>query len=156
MQVHQLEAPKGARKRKRILGRGKGSGRGKTSCRGQNGQRSREGRGILRASEGGQMPLVRRIPKVGFRSKRPIVYHLIKLEQLSRFKAGDLVDAETLKSKGLIKNIYKPFKVLGDGDIKKALTVFAYSFSKSAADKIVKAGGKVETIDKSTLKDKKK
>ncbi len=152
MQLHQLKSPRGSRKRKKIVGRGRGSGIGKTCGRGQNGQGSREGRGILGKSEGGQMPLIRRIPKVGFRSKRPLVYQLVKLEQLSRFKAGDTVDAKTLKDTGLVRNIYKPFKVLGNGDIKNALTVHAYRFSRSAADKILKAGGKTEVIDKAKLK----
>lgn len=155
MQIHQLETPKGSRKRKRIVGRGRGSGCGKTCGRGMNGQKSRSGRGILGALEGGQMPLIRRLPKVGFRSKRPLVYQLIKLEQLSRFKSGDIVDAKILEEKGLIRSIYKPFKILGNGNIENALTVQAYSFSKSAADKIVKAGGKVERIDKAKLKENK-
>lgn len=152
MQLHNLKSPKGARKKRRRVGRGAGSGRGKTSGRGENGQGSRTGRGIVASSEGGQMPLIRRLPKVGFRSRRPIVYQLVKLKSLSRFEEGATIDAKTLKDNGLIKNICKPFKVLGDGDIKKALTVKAYSFSKSAEEKVVKAGGKVEKINKNILK----
>ena len=152
MQVHELRSPKGARKRKRIVGRGPGSGSGKTSGRGQTGQGSRTGRGILNSLEGGQIPLIRRLPKVGFRSKRPKIYQLIKLADLSHFKAGAVVDADALKAKGFVKNIYKPFKVLGSGDIKKALTVQAYAFSKSAVEKIEKAGGKVEEVDQQIIK----
>ena len=152
MQVHDLKTPKGSRKTKRIVGRGRGSGRGKTSGRGQTGQKSRSGRGIIGSLEGGQMPLIRRLPKVGFRSKRPTIYHLVNVRSLSDFKAGSKVTAQLLKEKGLIKNIFKPFKVLGTGDIKEALTVEAYSFSKSAEKKITEAGGKVKVIDQQSLK----
>ena len=152
MQVHDLRSPKGSRKRKRIVGRGIGSGRGKTSGRGENGQGSREGRGVLKSSEGGQISLIRRLPKVGFRSHRPKVYQLVQMESLTQFKDGSVVDAKTLKDKGLIKSMFKPYKVLGDGEIKKALNVQAYSFSKSASEKIQKAGGKVEKIDQQVLK----
>ncbi|MDP2653843.1 MAG: 50S ribosomal protein L15 [Candidatus Omnitrophota bacterium] len=152
MQLHQLLAPKGATKRRKIVGRGRGSGHGKTSCKGHKGQNARKGRGILGQLEGGQMPLIRRLPKVGFRSKRPLVYQEVNLEELTKFKAGSVVDARTLKAKGLIKNIFKPFKILGDGDLKNALTVHAYSFSKTAAEKIQKAGGKLETVTAEILK----
>jgi len=154
MQVHDLRSPKGSRKKKRIVGRGRGSGAGKTSGRGENGQKSRSGRGIIKSLEGGQIPIIRRLPKVGFRSKRPIIYQLVKLDSLSKFKEGTVVDGETLKQKNLIKNCYKPYKVLGDGEIKKALTVQAYSFSKTAKEKIEKAGGKTETVDKNTFVEK--
>ncbi|MCK5580588.1 MAG: 50S ribosomal protein L15 [Candidatus Omnitrophica bacterium] len=153
MQVHNLKSPKGSRKAKRIVGRGNGSGRGKTSGRGENGQGSREGRGTLRQSEGGQMPLIRRLPKVGFRSHRPIVYQLITLSQLEAFDNDIIVNAQLLKEKGFIKNIYKPFKVLGNGEISTPLTVQATSFSKTAADKIAKAGGKTETVDAKKIKE---
>ena len=155
MQVHELSAPKGSRKRKRIVGRGRGSGRGKTSKRGQTGQGSRTGRGIIASLEGGQMPLIRRLPKVGFRSYRPIVYQPVKLESLSCFKEGSVVDAFILKEKGFIKNVYKPYKVLGNGEIKKALTVEAYSFSKSASEKIEKSGGKIRTVNQKLIKEAK-
>ena len=152
MFLHEIKSPHGSRKRRKIVGRGRGSGHGKTSGKGQKGQKSRSGRSILGQLEGGQMPLIRRLPKVGFRSKRPLLYQVVNLEHLSRFKEGSVVDAKTLKSKGLIKNIYRPFKILGGGELKHALTVQAYSFSKSAADKIAKAGGKIETIDQQFLK----
>lgn len=152
MQVHQLKSPMGSRKRKRIVGRGNGSGSGKTAGRGMNGQNSRPGRGTLAGSEGGQMPLIRRLPKVGFRSHRPIVYQLVKVSDLSRFEKGDVVDAQRLKDAGLIHNLFKPFKVLGTGDLKKALTVKATAFSKSAVEKITQAGGTIEIFDKSGLK----
>jgi len=98
------------------------------------------------------MSLIRRLPKVGFRSHRPVVYQLVKLADLSRFKKGSLVDAKALKEEGLIHNLFKPFKVLGNGEIKTALTVKATAFSKSAVEKIEKAGGKTEILEKDALK----
>lgn len=146
MFLHDIKQPEGARKKKKIVGRGPGSGLGKTSGRGHKGQRSRAGRGILKSLEGGQSPLIRRMPKVGFNSKRPKVYQLVKLEDLTRLKEGSVVNAELLKSNGLIKSMRKPFKVLGNGEIQKALQVQAHCFSKSAEEKIVKAGGKASII----------
>ena len=146
MFLHELKSPRGSRKRRKIVGRGQGSGHGKTSCRGQTGQLSRSGRATIIGSEGGQMPLIRRLPKVGFRRKNPLVYQIIPLSNLERFKEGTLINAEFLKSHGLIKSIFKPFKILGDGEITKAFTIQASSFSRSAEEKIVKAGGKVEVI----------
>ncbi|MEW5895290.1 MAG: 50S ribosomal protein L15 [Candidatus Omnitrophota bacterium] len=152
MQIHEFKSPKGSRKRKRIVGRGNGSGSGKTSGRGMNGQNCRPGSAVLIGSEGGQMPIIRRLPKVGFNSHRPILYQIIKLSDLSKFKKGDVVDAKVLKDAGLIHNVYKPFKILGEGELEVALTVKATAFSKSAVEKIEKAGGKTEIFDKSAFK----
>jgi len=147
MQLHELRSPKGSRKRRRIVGRGKGSGRGKTSGRGQNGQKSRStGRTIVGSSEGGQMPLIRRLPKVGFRSHRPILNQVVRLERLDQFENGTVINAEFLKAQGLIKSLNKPFKILGDGEIKKSLVIQAKSISKAARDKIIKAEGKIEAV----------
>ncbi len=152
MQAHQIPSPKGSRKRRWIVGRGKGSGSGKTSGRGHGrNQGSRSGRGIIPQLEGGQMPLLRRTPKIGFRRKDPLVYQEVDITALSKFKAGAVVDALVLRQKGLIENPYKPFKILGDGEMKHALTVRAYAFSKSAEEKITKAGGKAEIVDKKEL-----
>ncbi len=148
MLLHELKSPKGSRTRRKIVGRGRGSGHGKTSCRGQKGQGARSGRGILNSLEGGQMPLIRRIPKLGFNSKRPILYQVVNLENLDRFKDGAVIDAMFLKTHGLIKSLNKPFKILGDGEVKKAWTVQANAISKIAQEKIVKAGGKVEIVEK--------
>lgn len=147
MYLHELKSPKGSRKRRKIVGRGSGSGHGKTSCRGQTGQLSRSGRATILGSEGGQMPLIRRLPKVGFRRKNPLVYQIVKLASLEKMERDTVIDGEFLKSKGLIKSIYKPYKILGDGEINKAFTVRAFSFSKSAEEKILKAGGKVEKVN---------
>ena len=92
------------------------------------------------------MSLIRRLPKVGFRSKRPILYQVVNLESLTRFKEGTVINAEFLKSHGLIKSLRRPFKILGDGEISKSLTVQANHFSKSAQEKIEKAGGKIEAV----------
>ncbi len=148
MQLHELRSPKGSRKRRKIVGRGQGSGHGKTSCRGQKGQRARSGRGPILSSEGGQMPLIKRLPKVGFRAKNPLSYQLVNLENLARFKEGTVVNGDFLKSHGLIKVASQPFKILGNGEIKKPLTIHAHRFSKSAQEKILKAGGKAEVITK--------
>ncbi|MFA5060421.1 MAG: 50S ribosomal protein L15 [Candidatus Omnitrophota bacterium] len=146
MQIHELRSPVGSRKRRKIVGRGQGSGHGKTSCKGQKGQRVRSGRGPILGHEGGQMPLIKRLPKVGFNSKNPTLYQIVNLESLTRFKENSVIDADFLKSHGLISKTSEPFKVLGDGDLKKPLTVRADAFSKSAQEKIVKAGGKAEIV----------
>ncbi|HBG61005.1 MAG: 50S ribosomal protein L15 [Omnitrophica WOR_2 bacterium GWF2_38_59] len=155
MQLHELKSPKGSRKKKRIIGRGKGSGRGKTSGRGENGQRSRSGRWSLSSSEGGQMPLIRRLPKVGFRSKRPILNQVVSLESLNRFAKDAVVDANSLKAQGLINSRYKPVKILDNGEINKPLVIKIKSISKSAKEKIEKAGGKIEVEEKVSQKEKK-
>lgn len=148
MHLHQLESPKGSRKRKTIIGRGKGSGIGKTSGRGQKGQTSRSGGWSAKGREGGQMRLIRRLPKVGFNSHRPILNQVVNIENLNRFKKDTIVTAELLKAEGLIKSLNKPFKILGDGELKVALIVQAESVSDSAKVKIEKAGGKVEIAAK--------
>jgi large subunit ribosomal protein L15 len=148
MFLHELSSPKGSRVRKVRKGRGPGSGQGKTSARGHKGQRSRSGRGILLGLEGGQMPLIRRLPKVGFNSTNPIVYQVVQLDILNRFDANSTVNAETLKKAKIISSSRKPYKILSRGELKKALTVQAFAFSADAAEKIKKAGGKAEVIGK--------
>jgi len=155
-----LKAPKGVRKRRKIVGRGRGSGHGKTSGRGHNGQGSRPGPGMKGMLEGGQMPLIRRLPKVGFRSHRPVLNQVVNVKSLNKFEKGETVNAESLKAAGLIQSLNKPFKILGTGELKKSLIVQANSVSKSALDKISKAGGKVEaeplTQEKTDVKKTKK
>jgi len=119
MQLHDIKAPRGARKSKRIVGRGNGSGRGKTSGRGENGQRSRTGRWSSKGSEGGQMPLIRRLPKVGFRNQNATVYQVINVQQLSAFDKNTVIDVDCLKKSGLIRSRRKPIKILGVGDLKQ-------------------------------------
>ena len=144
MQLHQLKSPKGSRRKRVIRGRGAASGLGKTSGRGDKGQRSRSGRGILIGLEGGQMPLIRRIPKVGFNTLNPVVYQVVHIEDLNRFETNAKVDVAALKAKQLVSSLRKPVKILGDGELKKPLTVVVDKFSASAAEKIAKAGGKAE------------
>ncbi len=155
MQLHELKSPKGSRKKKRIVGRGKGSGRGKTCGRGENGARSRTGRWSLASSEGGQMPLIRRLPKVGFRSKRPILNQVVSLDGLNKFEKDAVVNIESLKAYGLINSIHKPVKILGNGEITKALVIQIKSVSKTAKEKIEKAGGKIEVVEKVSHKENK-
>ena len=151
MFLHQLKSPKGSRRRKVLRGRGPASGLGKTSGRGDKGQRSRSGRGIILGSEGGQMPLIRRLPKVGFNTHNPIVYQVVKLVDLNKLDVKVPVDVAVLKSSGLVSSSRKPVKILGDGDITKALTVRVDKFSASAAEKIQKAGGRAEVVVKNDV-----
>ena len=146
MQLHQVRSPAGSHKRKKIVGRGRGTGHGKRSGRGQTGQGSRAGRGPILGSEGGQSTLLRRLPKVGFNSKWPVRYQIVNLDGLNSFKEGSVVDITALKDADLIKSSNRLVKVLGDGELKKKLTVHAHRFSKSAQEKITKAGGQVQLI----------
>ena len=146
MQAHQVRSPAGSRKRKKIVGRGRGSGHGKRSGRGQTGQNSRSGRATMIAYEGGQMSLLRRLPKVGFNSKWPSEYQIVNIGSLDRFDDGAVVGPETLKDMNLIKSLRRPVKILSDGNVTKKLTVHAHRFSKTAQDKITKAGGKAEVL----------
>ena len=152
MQAHQLRSPAGSRKRKKIVGRGRGTGHGKRSGRGQTGQNSRSGRGVISAYEGGQATLLRRLPKVGFNSKWPNAYQIVDVAALGRFKDGDVVDPDSLKDANLIKSLQRPVKILSDGGITRKLTVRAHRFSKAAQDKITKAGGKAEVITRQAVK----
>jgi large subunit ribosomal protein L15 len=123
-----------------------GSGHGKTSTRGYNGQLSRAGAHVRPGFEGGQMPLHRRLPKRGFTNIFRREYLAVNLERLADFEAGATVDPEVLKSRGLVKNLRDGLKILGTGELQHALHVKAHKFSKSAAEKIQKAGGTIEVI----------
>jgi large subunit ribosomal protein L15 len=145
MNVSPLRAPKGANKKKNIVGRGRSSGSGKTSGRGHNGQKSRSGGGVRLGFEGGQMPLYRRVAAKGF-SNHPfkteyVVVNLSSLEKV--YSDGDTVNLETLVQKGLVKKSEKLVKILGVGDLKMKLDVAVPAVSASAKEKIEKAGGKV-------------
>jgi large subunit ribosomal protein L15 len=150
MQIHDLKPAKGSRHRKKIVGRGPGSGWGKTAGRGENGQKSRRGHWNPKASEGGQMPLLRRLPKVGFRNPNPTIYQIVNVCQLDILEKDANVTAELLKERGLIGSRKKPFKILGTGDLKIALVIQEGTVSKSAREKIEKAGGKIELLEKSS------
>jgi large subunit ribosomal protein L15 len=151
-----LRAPKGATHKKKRVGRGPGSGLGKTSGRGEKGQKSRSGYSAKIGFEGGQMPLHRRLPKRGFTNifkKEWIEISLSSLEQ--NFEANDEVTPDLLHERGLIKKAKRDVVVLGTGEISKALRVSAHRFTKSAREKIEKAGGAVTEISKTTAEDAK-
>jgi len=146
MKINELKPPRGSHKKKKRVGRGSGSGRGKTSGRGHKGQKSRSGTKRKFGFEGGQMPLIRRLPKRGFKSPQPQSYQIVNVEQLNKFKKDEIVEPKSLKEKGLIKTTRKKVKILGEGGLKLSLTVKAHKFSKSAQEKIKKAEGKVEIL----------
>ena len=144
MRIHELRAVEGATKAPKRKGRGTGSGNGTTAGRGMNGQNSRSGGGVRLGFEGGQMPLYRRLPKRGFNNKWATVYTTVNVEELNRFEAGTVVTQEVLEEAGLIKQVKDGVKILGNGELKVALTVVADKFTKTAAEKIEAAGGKAE------------
>lgn len=143
--MHNLRAPAGSHKRRKLLGRGPSSGHGKTSTRGSKGQTSRSGRDFYLGFEGGQTPLIRRIPKRGFTNRFKKEYQIINLDDLSRIKEPT-ISIELLEEKGLIKDSCKLVKILGNGEIKNPVTIQAHAVSQKAADKITHAGGKIELI----------
>lgn len=146
MELKDLKPAEGSKRNRKRVGRGPASGNGKTAGRGMNGQKSRAGGGKGAGFEGGQTPLVRRLPKLpGFRNFNRVEYVPVNVSRLdAKFNAGDLVDADTLYAAGIIKNTTDPIKVLGDGEITKALTVRVDKVSASAKAKIEAVGGKVE------------
>lgn len=144
--LNNLRAPKGCHKRKKILGRGPSSGHGKTSTRGSKGQTSRSGRDFYPGFEGGQMPLIRKIPKRGFTSRAKSEYQIVHLDDLSQIKEQS-ISLDLLKEKGLIKDTDRLVKILSDGEIKNPVSVQAHAVSKKALEKIKNAGGKVELIN---------
>ena len=148
MRLGDLSPAQGATTAKKRLGRGIGSGLGKTSGKGHKGQWARSGGGVRPGFEGGQMPLIRRIPKRGFNNHFRKVYSIVNLSQLNAFEAGTVVDMAVLDEKGLIKVVKgcAGLKVLGNGELTKALTVKAACFSASAKAAIEKAGGTAEQI----------
>lgn len=144
--LHSLSAPKGMNKRKKILGRGPGSGHGKTSTRGSKGQTSRAGRDMYLGFEGGQTPLIRRMPKRGFVNKFKKFFQIINLAAFNDIEEA-VITLEILEKGGLIKDKNKLVKILSDGQLKKAITIQAHAFSKKAQDKILEAGGKFEVLN---------
>jgi large subunit ribosomal protein L15 len=146
MKLHELKPAAGARRPRKRLGRGPGSGTGKTCGRGEKGQKSRSGYSAKRGFEGGQMPLHRRLPKRGFVNIFRSTYRTVNVAQFKEFEAGTEVTPEVMQQAGLLHKGTDAVKVLGNGDIKVALTVKAHKFSKAAAQKIEEAGGKVELL----------
>lgn len=144
MNLSNIHAPKKASEKRKRVGRGMGSGMGKTSTRGHKGQRSRSGSRMIRGFEGGQMPLHRRMPKRGFTNVFRKEYNIVSLARLAEL-GETTINPDVLRKAGVIKTKH-PVKVLGDGELSVALTVSAHKFSKSAQEKITKAGGKVEVL----------
>src|SRR5262245_59255436 len=147
MRLHDLKPRPGARHRRKRLGQGESSGHGKTSGRGGKGQTARSGSSIRIGFEGGQMPLIRRIPKRGFNNARfTIRYVPVSIEALNRFEDGARVDEAALRALGLVNGRADGVKILGDGQLKKKLTIIANAFSASARNKIESSGGVCEVV----------
>jgi large subunit ribosomal protein L15 len=147
MSLNNLRPPRGAKHPKKRVGRGPGSGHGKTASRGSKGAKSRSGFRFKRGFEGGQMPLHRRVPKRGFHNPFRVEYAVVNLDTLGEvFEAGSSVTPDLLRERGLVRHATAPVKVLGRGELSKALTVTAHKFSGTAAKKIEAAGGKAEAI----------
>lgn len=146
MKLHELNAPAGTSRNRKRRGRGTATGQGKTGGRGMNGQKSRSGGGVRLGFEGGQMPLYRRIPKRGFTNIFGTTYTTLNIEDLNRFEEGTEVTPAMLVELGVLKQVKDGVKILGDGELKKSLTVKAHKFSKTAVEKIEAAGGKAEVI----------
>lgn len=146
MPLANLVSVKGKRKKKKLLGRGPGSGHGKTSTRGHKGQKARSGRDFYPGFEGGQSPLIRRVPKRGFTHRPQRRYQLVNLKQLNNFSKGALIEPGILAERKLIENSNGFVKILGQGELTSALTIKAHKFSAGAVEKIQKSGGKAEVI----------
>ena len=146
MKINEIHAPDGANRKTKRRGRGSGSGHGKNACRGRKGAKKRSGRTTRPGFEGGQMPLLRRIPKRGFNSLFRKNYQVVNVESLNRFEANSLVGPAELKKAGLIGSEKGLIKVLGDGKLAKVLTVKAHKVSENAKKLIAAAGSKIEYL----------
>ena len=146
MKLHDVRLKPGTKRPRKRVGRGRASGQGKTSGRGHKGAKSRSGYRRRAGFEGGQMPLVRRVPKRGFTNRFRKQWAEVNLEQLLRFGAGTTVDPAALREAGLVSGRFDGIVILGRGDVEVALTVRAHRFSRTAASKIAAAGGSAEVI----------
>ena len=147
MKINDLKPAEGAVKSTKRLGRGIGSGTGKTSAKGHKGQNARSGGGVRPGFEGGQMPLIRKVPKRGFKNPFRKEYTTVNVSAFEVFENGTVITAELLRDKGIIGKVEAyGLKVLGNGELTKKVTVKAEKFSQSAVEKIEKAGGKVEVL----------
>lgn len=147
IRLHNLKPSPGSRRMRKRIGRGRSAGGGKTSGRGQKGQNARSGSHSKPGFEGGQMPLFRRVPKLGgFTPRRRKVYAVVNVSDLERFEKDQVVDPALLAHAGLVKKERDSVKVLGDGELKTSLTVRAHAFTRSAREKIESAGGRAEVI----------
>lgn len=146
MKLHELKPAAGSRRKRHRVGRGMGSGSGKTSGRGHKGQKARAGGGVRPGFEGGQNPIIRRLPKRGFHNHTRKEFAVINVEVLNRFAEGTEITPALLKEKKIVKNLKDGLKVLGEGELNVKVTVKAHKFSKSAEEKIQAAGGTAEVI----------
>ena len=146
MKLNELSPAQGSAKAAWRKGRGPGSGNGKTAGKGHKGQNARSGGGVRPGFEGGQLPLYRKLPKRGFKNRFAVNYATVNVSALNVFAEGTVVDAELLKASGLVKKVCDGIKILGDGELNTKLTVKAAKFTKSAVEKIEKAGGKAEVM----------
>lgn len=147
-ELSSLKPPAGAVRKKKRKGRGESSGWGKTAGLGHKGAKARQGNGKpARGFEGGQMPLARRLPKRGFRSRNRVEYAIVNVGQLAEFEAGSVVDLETLRANGMVKKNRDLLKVLADGELSVNLTIRAHKFSKAAVEKVTNAGGSIELVE---------
>ena len=146
LSINTLKPAPGANRKCKRVGRGIGSGHGKTATRGYNGQHSRAGSSMRPGFEGGQMPLYRRLPKRGFNNIFRKEYTVVNLQTLASFEAGAKIDPVVLRDNGIVKSLNEDIKILGMGEIANAIHVRAHKFSKSAVEKIQKAGGSIEVI----------
>lgn len=146
MRLHQLSPAPGSKKTKKRVGRGDGSGRGTTSGRGTKGHKARSGGGVSPAFEGGQMPIQRRLPKRGFTNIFKKHFAVVNIRDLTRFETGSTVDEAALIREGLVQGKRNGIKLLGQGEIEHPLTIRLHRVSKSAQEKILKAGGTVEVL----------
>jgi large subunit ribosomal protein L15 len=146
MKLYELKPAPGSRRAPKRVGRGTGSGNGRNAGRGENGQNARSGGGVRPGFEGGQTPLFRRLPKRGFTNIFAKKITSINVDRLNVFEDGSVITVDTLLERGVISKSQDGVKILGNGDITKKLTVRVNMFSKSAAEKIVAAGGKAEVV----------
>ena len=146
MNLHDLKPAKGARRKRKRIGRGPGSGHGKTATKGHKGLLARSGGGKRAGFEGGQMPLIRRVPKFGFANPFRTEYAIVNVKSLEAWGGSETVTPQAMVEAGLVKRKTLPIKILGNGELKRSLVVQAHKFSKSAESKIQAAGGRVEVI----------
>lgn len=146
MKLHDLKPAPGAKKRRKRIGRGPGSGHGKTATKGHKGLLARSGGGKRPGFEGGQMPLIRRLPKFGFTNPFRTEYAVVNVRSFENWSGGETVTPQAMVDAGLVKRKTLPIKILGTGALKKSLVIQAHKFSKSAEAKIRAAGGRVEVI----------
>ena len=146
MKLNELSPAQGSAKAAWRKGRGPGSGNGKTAGKGHKGQNARSGGGVRPGFEGGQLPLYRKLPKRGFKNRFAVNYAIVNVDSLNAFDNGAVVDLEALKAARLVRKELDGLKILGSGELTKALTVKATVFSATAKEKIEAAGGKIEEV----------